>query len=220
MYNQINEEPHHDLLGALSMSLDILLNPNVAYLILVGAALLTMMAVLNPGTGVLEIVALFLWLISGYIIFNIPVNFWALGLLLLGLVLFLLSLRKTKNLVYLGLSIAAVIAGSIFLFDQPGWQPAVNPILAVVISVFVAGFTWIVAQKALEADRMMPAHDLEALVGAVGEAKTSIRDEGTVQVAGELWSATSEEAIPEGAHIKVIGREGFSLVVEIIDDQD
>ncbi len=202
------------------MSLDILLNPNVAYLILVGAALLTMMAVLNPGTGVLEVVALFLWLISGYIIFNIPVNFWALGLLLLGLVLFLLSLRKTKNLVYLGLSIAAVIAGSIFLFDQPGWQPAVNPILAVVISVFVAGFTWIVAQKALEADRMMPAHDLEALVGAVGEAKTSIRDEGTVQVAGELWSATSEEAIPEGAHIKVIGREGFSLVVEIIDDQD
>jgi membrane-bound serine protease (ClpP class) len=220
MYNQINEDPLRDLLGVLFMSLDILLNPNVAYLILVGAALLTMMAVLNPGTGVLEIVALFLWLISGYIIFNIPVNFWALGLLLLGLVLFLLSLRKTKNLVYLGLSIAAVIAGSIFLFDQPGWQPAVNPILAVVISVFVAGFTWIVAQKALEADRMMPAHDLEALVGAVGEAKTSIRDEGTVQVAGELWSATSEEAIPEGAHIKVIGREGFSLVVEIIDDQD
>jgi len=202
------------------MSFDILLNPNVAYLILVGAALLTMMAVLNPGTGVLEIVALFLWLISGYIIFNIPVNFWALGLLLLGLVLFLLSLRKTKNLVYLGLSIAAVIAGSIFLFDQPGWQPAVNPILAVVISVFVAGFTWIVAQKALEADSMMPAHDLEALVGAVGEAKTNIRDEGTVQVAGELWSATSEEAIPEGAHIKVVGRDGFSLVVEIIDDQD
>ena len=202
------------------MSFDILLNPNVAYLILVGAALLTMMAVLNPGTGVLEIVALFLWLISGYIIFNIPVNFWALGLLLLGLVLFLLSLRKTKNLVYLGLSIAAVIAGSIFLFDQPGWQPAVNPILAVVISVFVAGFTWIVAQKALEADSMMPAHDLEALVGAVGEAKTNIRDEGTVQVAGELWSATSEEAIPDGAHIKVVGRDGFSLVVEIIDDQD
>ena len=42
------------------MTLDFLLDPNVAYLILVGAASLTMMAVLNPGTGVLEIVALFL----------------------------------------------------------------------------------------------------------------------------------------------------------------
>lgn len=202
------------------MSIDFLLDPNVAYLVLVAAAMLTMMAVLNPGTGVLEIVALFLWLISGYIIFNMPVNFWALGLMLLGVVLFLLSLRKIRSLIYLGLSIAAVIVGSIFLFDQPGWQPAVNPILAVIVSVFVAGFTWIVAKKALEADSMRPAHDLEALVGAVGEAKTSVHDEGSVQVAGELWSAKSQQSIPEGTHIRVTGRDGFRLVVEKIDDED
>ena len=196
------------------MSVDFLLDPNIAYLILVGAALLTMMAVLNPGTGLLEIFALFMWLISGYIIFNMPINFWALGLMLLGVVLFLLSLRKFKNLVYLGLSIAAVIGGSIFLFDQPGWQPAVNPVLAVVVSIFVAGFVWIVAQKALEADRMRPAHDLEALIGAIGEAETAIGDEGSVQVAGELWSAKSDQAIPEGSKVRVVGREGFFLKVE------
>lgn len=196
------------------MSIDFLLDPNIAYLILVGAALLTMMAVINPGTGLLEIIALFLWLISGYIIFNLPVNFWALGLMFVGVVFFLLSLRKFQNLVYLGLSIAAVIAGSIFLFDQPGWQPAVNPILAVVVSVFVAGFVWIVAQKSLEADRMRPLHDLEALIGAVGEAETAISDEGSVQVAGELWSARSDQPISEGAQVRVVGREGFFLKVE------
>jgi membrane-bound serine protease (ClpP class) len=177
-----------------------------------------MMAVLNPGTGLLEIFALFLWLISGYIIFNMPINFWALGLMLLGVVLFLLSLRKFKNLVYLGLSIAAVIVGSIFIFDQPGWQPAVNPVLAVIVSVFVAGFVWIVAQKALEADRMRPAHDLEALIGAIGEAETAIGDEGSVQVAGELWSAKSDQAIPEGSKVRVVGREGFFLKVEQVSD--
>ena len=202
------------------MSVDFLLDPNVAYLVLVAAALLTMMAVLNPGTGVLEIVAIFLWLISCYIIFNWPIIFWALGLMLLVVLLFLLSLRKIRSLIYLGLSIAAVIIGSIFLFDQPGWQPAVNPILAVIVSVFVAGFTWIVANKALEAESMRPAHDLEALVGAVGEAKTSIHDEGSVQVAGELWSAKSQQSIPEGTHIRVTGRDGFRLVVEKIDDED
>ena len=179
------------------MTFDFLLDPNVAYLILVGAAMLTMMAVLNPGTGVLEIFALFLWLLSGYIIFNLPVNFWALGLMLLGLVLFLLSLRKTKNLVYLGLSIGAVIVGSIFLFDQPGWQPAVNPILAVIVSVFVAGFTWIVAQK----------------------AETGIGESGSVQVAGELWSARSEQTIPEGSQIRVVGRDGFYLLVEQVTEE-
>ena len=202
------------------MNVDFLLDPNVAYLILVGAAMLTMMAVVNPGTGVLEIVALFAWLISGYIIFNLPVNFWALGLMLLGVVLFLLSLRKIKSLLYLGLSIAAVIIGSIFLFDQPGWQPAVNPVLAVIVSVFVAGFTWIVAKKAIEADSMRPAHDLEALIGTVGEAKTSVQDEGSVQVGGELWSARSQQPIPEGTQIRVTGRDGFRLVVEKIADED
>lgn len=200
------------------MSVDFLLDPNVAYLILVGAALLTMMAVLNPGTGLLELFGLFMWLISAYIIFNMPINYWALGLMLLGVVLFLLSLRMFKNLVYLGLSIAAVIVGSIFLFDQPGWQPAVNPVLAVVVSIFVAGFVWVVAQKALEADSMRPAHDLEALIGAIGEAETAIGDEGSVQVAGELWSAKSDQAIPEGSQVRVVGREGFFLKVEQVTD--
>ncbi len=202
------------------MNVDFLLDPNVAYLILVGAALLTMMAVLNPGTGVLEIIALFLWLLSGYIIFNLPVNFWALGLMLLGVVLFLLSLRKIRSLVYLGLSIAAVIVGSIFLFDQPGWQPAVNPFLAVIVSIFVAGFVWVVAQKAIEAESMRPAHDLEALIGRVGEAKTAISDEGSVQVAGELWSAKSDKPIPDGTHVRVVGRDGFSLVVEQMNETE
>lgn len=217
MYNQFNALTVSDTQGEYSMNVDFLLDPNLAYLILVGAALLTMMAVLNPGTGVLEIIALFLWLLSGYIILNIPVNYWALGIMLLGVVLFLLSLRKIRNLIYLGLSIAAVIIGSIFLFDQPGWQPAVNPVLAVIVSIFVAGFTWVVAQKAIEADQMRPAHDLEALIGAIGEAKTAIANEGSVQVAGELWSASSEQTIPQGAHVKIVGREGFSLVVEEID---
>ena len=202
------------------MNVDFLFDPNIAYLILVGTVLLTMLAVLSPGTGVLEIVALFLWLLSGYIIFSIPINFWALGLLLLGVVLFLLSLRKLRNLVYLGLSIAAVIAGSIFLFDQPGWQPAVNPFLAVIVSIFVAGFVWVVAQRALEAERMIPAHDLQVLIGRVGEARTSINDEGSVQVAGELWSARSDQEIPEGAHVRVVGRDGFSLVVEQIQEKE
>ena len=61
---------------------DFLLDPNVAYLVLVLATLATMMAVLTPGTGVLEIFTLFMWILSAYIIFNVPINFWALGLLL------------------------------------------------------------------------------------------------------------------------------------------
>jgi membrane-bound serine protease (ClpP class) len=193
---------------------DILLNPNVAYLILVAASLVTILAVLNPGTGVLEIVDVFLLILVGYTIFNLPINYWALGLLVLGMVPFLIALRRSRKTIYLLLSIAALIVGSIFLFNTRGWQPAVNPFLAIIVSISVGGFVWIVAQKALEADRMRPSHDLEMLIGSIGEAKTEINDEGSVQVGGELWSAQSDQPIPLGAKVRVVSRDGFVLKVE------
>jgi membrane-bound ClpP family serine protease len=60
----------------------------------------------------------------------------------------------------------------------------------------------------------LPSHDLSALVGQIGEAKTHIHAEGSVQVDGELWSARSEKSIPNGSAVKVVAREGFVLVVE------
>lgn len=191
-----------------------LLNPNVAYLILIAAALVTVMAILNPGSGVLEILALFLLILSGYTVYRLPINLWALSLLAVGVVPFLVALRRSGKTIYLIISILALIIGSTFLYNTSGWQPAVNPILALVVSVLLAGFIWLVATKALEAERMRPVHDLDSLIGAIGEAKTEISDEGSVQVGSELWSAQSNEVIPAGARVRVIGRQGFFLIVE------
>jgi membrane-bound serine protease (ClpP class) len=195
---------------------EILLNPNVAYLMLVSGALLAILALLNPGTGLLELAGLFLLVLAGYAVYNLPVNYWALLLILFGVISFLIALRRSRRQIYLAASIAALVIGSIFLFDRQGWQPAVNPALALVVSAGVVGFLWLIAQKWLETERVQPAHDLEALIGAVGEAKSSIHQEGSVQVGGELWSAQSAQPIPEGARVRVIGREGFFLLVEQI----
>ncbi|MDP2778393.1 MAG: NfeD family protein, partial [Anaerolineales bacterium] len=64
-----------------------------------------------------------------------------------------------------------------------------------------------------------PSHDLQALVGLTGEARTKIRDEGSVYVAGEMWSAKSSDNKPisAGSPIRVVRREGFVLVVEKIN---
>jgi membrane-bound ClpP family serine protease len=51
----------------------------------------------------------------------------------------------------------------------------------------------------------------------VGEAKTNIHQEGSVQVDGELWTAHSEEMIPIGSRVRVVDRNGFMLVVEAAD---
>jgi membrane-bound serine protease (ClpP class) len=87
-------------------------------------------------------------------------------------------------------------------------------VVAVIASALVAGFLWIAVRKALEASSARPTHGLSGLIGQVGEARTRINDEGSVFVAGELWSARSEEPIPAGSSIRVLRREGFILVVE------
>jgi membrane-bound serine protease (ClpP class) len=51
-------------------------------------------------------------------------------------------------------------------------------------------------------------------VGQVGEARTKIEEEGSVLVAGELWSAKSEKPITAGSTIRVLRRDGFVLIVE------
>ncbi len=66
----------------------------------------------------------------------------------------------------------------------------------------------------MEATSARPTHDLAGLVGQIGEARTKINDEGSVLVAGELWSARSEKPIPAGSSIRVLRREGFILIVE------
>lgn len=195
--------------------MDFFLNPNVAYLFLLGGVLLAMLALASPGTGLLEIGAFFCLALAGYAVYNLSFNWWAIVLVALGAIPFLYAIQKPKRELFLGISILLVIAGSIFLFSRDGgFLPVVNPILAVVASSLAAAFMWFAVEKSIQASSRAPEHDLNALVGKVGEARTQVKDDGSVQVAGELWSARSDEPISAGTHIRVVRREGFVLVVE------
>lgn len=198
--------------------MDILLNPNVFYLLLVAGVLLAIMALFSPGTGVLELGAFFVLLLAGWGVYKLPVNLWALGLLLLGVFPFLLAVRRSRQRIYLIIALVAFVIGSAYLFrGEQRWLPGVHPLLALVVSLLSAGFLWIATVKVLEADRRRPSHDLTALVGALGEAKTDIYIDGSVQVARELWSARSAVPIPDGSRVRVVGREGLIVEVEAVD---
>lgn len=198
--------------------MDFLLDPNVAYLFLLAGVLLGFLAIIAPGTGMLEIGAFFCLALAGYAVYNLSFNVWALVVLVLSVVPFLYAIQKPKRELFLALSILGLVIGSVFLFATDGWQPAVNPFLALVSSVLYAGFLWIAIRKVLQASHAHPTHDLGTLVGQMGEAKTRVHASGSVQVAGELWSARSEKNIPEGSPIRVVAREGFVLIVEKITE--
>ncbi|MBL8061552.1 MAG: hypothetical protein JNK32_00915 [Anaerolineales bacterium] len=195
--------------------MDFLLDPNVAYLVLLSGILLGFLAIVTPGTGLLEVGAFFCLVLAGYAVYNLSINWWALLFLLLSIFPFIYAVRKPNREIYLGVSILLMVVGSVFLFAVNGWKPDVNPLVAIIASGSSAAFLWIAVRKSVQAASVPPTHDLEALVGQVGEARTEIHDGGSVYVGGELWSARSGSLIPAGSHVRVVRREGFVLVVEI-----
>jgi membrane-bound serine protease (ClpP class) len=194
--------------------MDFLLDPNIAYLILLGAVLLAMLALASPGTGLLEIGAFFCIALAGYAIYNLSFNWWALVLLILSVVPFVYAIQKPKRELFLALALLLVAVGSIFVFPRTPGRATVNPVVAVVGSALVAGFSWIAVRKSVEARSLRPSHDLTGLIGQIGEARTRVSDEGSVQIGGELWSARSEKPISAGSMVRVVRREGFILIVE------
>ncbi|HSL28391.1 MAG TPA: NfeD family protein [Anaerolineales bacterium] len=194
--------------------MDFLIDPNIAYLFLIGGVMLAMLALVTPGTGFFEIGAFFAISLAGYAIYNLSFNWWALVILGLSIVPFVYAIRGPKREVFLGLAMVLLVLGSVFLFPRTEEQRLVNPLVAIVGSALVTGFLWIAVRKSLEAAHTRPSHSLDGLVGQIGEAKTRIDEEGSVQVNGELWSARSDKSIPAGSMIRVVRRDGFVLVVE------
>ena len=194
--------------------MNFLFDPNVAYLLLVGGFVLAILALFAPGTGLLELGALFVLVLAGFSIANQQVNLWALIILVIGVIPFILALRQSRRLIYLAVSLAALFVGSLFLVTTPSGAPAVNPIIAVVTTVFVGGFLWLIAGRMLDA-LALPVKKIDRVVGQTGEARTDILREGTVYVGGEDWTAHSRSFIPAGSLVVVKSQDGLTVEVEM-----
>jgi len=197
--------------------MNFLLEPNVAYLILLGGVMLGFLALVTPGTGLFEVGAFFCIALAAYAVYNLSFNWWALVLLALSIVPFVYAIQKPKRELFLGLSILLLVIGSVFVFPSREGLFAVNPVVALLASALVISFLWIAVRKSIEAAGISPSHNLEELLGQLGEARTDVHEDGSVQVAGELWSARSVSRIPKGSPVRIVRREGFVVVVEQVN---
>jgi membrane-bound ClpP family serine protease len=119
--------------------------------------------------------------------------------------------RAKGHWAFLIISIAAIMAGSVFLFSgETWWKPSVNPILAAVVSISSGAFFYFAARKVMEARATVPTHDLNSIIGEVGEAKTAIQAEGSVQVAGSLERRTVTAYPPVHWCVWLTGKVSFS----------
>jgi membrane-bound serine protease (ClpP class) len=188
--------------------------PNVVYLLLMAGLWLAAMAIASPGTGLLEVGAFAVLILAGLGTLRVPLDLWALGIVALGVVLFIGALRWKRTALWLVLSALLLSVGSAFLLGMEAGQTAVHPLLATAVSILTVGFFWIAVRRGVLAQRAKPAHNPDNLLGQKGDVRTPLDPVGSVYAGGELWSARSRTTLPVGTVVRVRGREGLVLLVD------
>jgi membrane-bound serine protease (ClpP class) len=209
--------------------LGFLVNPDIAYIMLVIGIFGIIFEISSPGAiapGVAGAIALILAFTS---FGSLPTNAGGIVFILLAVVLFIVDIKAPTHGILTAGGIVSFVLGSFLLF--PPWRGAasplpaapglptlpvvrVSPVTIAVMTVLVAGFFVFVIGKGISAHTRRVSFGLEALAGTVGFAVTDIAPDGLVQMGGEQWSAHSDEgSIASGEKVQVTGREGLRLIV-------
>ena len=178
-------------------------DPNLAYVLLVVGLILSLLAFLTPGTGVVEIGSLFAIVIAGYGIVSTPTNYWAVIFLILIFPLLFLY-RKRKADYWLIALIISLNIGAFAIFRGESQLFSISPLLAIAVVIADSLVLWFVVKKIFEAIDTAPVFVPQSIIGSKGEARTQIAGEGTVYVNGEEWTARSKDLIPKNTKIVVI----------------
>ncbi len=191
------------------------LDPNLVYVILIIGLWLSVTAVHTPGTGVIELLAGAAMIGALWALTTLPTNWWALALIVIGTLGFIIMPFLDRRLVLLavgGLALQAV--GSVLLFNGIGVS-----LLLITVMIGVSLLYYRFALLRVLAYHRNSASALiqdEPLIGTFGYVKQTLDPVGTVYVRGEMWTARSDDKIESGTPITVVDQDGLTLFVEAV----
>jgi membrane-bound serine protease (ClpP class) len=194
-----------------------LANPNIAYILLMIGLAGLYFELSNPGVIFPGVVGGISLILAFYSLQTLSANYAGVLLILLGGILFILELKVTSYGLLSIAGIAALILGSLMLFQSPvpylrlSWT-VILPSVTIVSLFFITLIGLVV-----KAQRRKTATGWEGLVGMVGVARSEIGEDGKVFVHGEYWDARSDIPISKRSKVRVKSIEGMLLEVEKID---
>jgi len=191
-----------------------LMDPNIAFLLLVLGGLALMAEFNHPGAVVPGVTGLISILLALFALNLLPTRFAALALLLAAFALFALEAKyATHGILGIG-GIICMVFGALFLVDGPIPEMRVNLVTALAVSIPIGAIAVFLTTIVLRARRARVTTGQEGMIGEIGVARTALGPDGKVFVHGELWNASSRAAIAEGARVRVASVNGLHLVVE------
>ena len=189
-------------------------NPNIAYIFMMIGLAGLYFELSHPGAVLPGVVGAVSLVLAFFALQTLPVNYAGILLIFLAILFFIMEL---KIMSYGLLSIAGIISlllGSMMLFEshEPGMGLSWSILLptVIIVSVFFVVISGIVFKSQLTKAET----GAEGLIGETGVVKNAIMPEGKIFIHGELWNATSKEAISKGEKVRVIRVVNLVLEVE------
>ena len=196
--------------------LDIISNPNVAYILLMLGIYGILFELYNPGSILPGVVGGICLILGLYALQTLPVNYAGFALIIFAIILFLLEIKiPSYGLLTIG-GVISLVMGSVMLFESPlpflrlSWQVITFVVvLSVLFFVFAIGM-------AIRTHRKKPTTGDVGLIGEIGEVFKPLNPEGMVKVHGEYWKAVSKVPCKKGQKVRVVAidRNNFILKVE------
>lgn len=202
-------------MGLRHRILNLISDPNVAYILMLLGFYGLFFELTNPGSLFPGVIGGICLLLAFYAFQTLPVNYAGLLLIILAIILFILEVKIISHGVLTIGGIVAMTIGSLMLFESPA--PFMKLSLAVILPAVVMTtlFFTILIGLAYKAYKRKPITGAEGLLGSYGIADTDItREGGRVTIHGEIWSSYSEDAIDKGKRIIVEEVSGLKLKVK------
>jgi membrane-bound serine protease (ClpP class) len=196
--------------------LDVLADPNIAYLLMMLGFYGLLFELYNPGAILPGIVGVISLVLAFYSLHTLPINYAGLALIVFSVILFLLDLKLASHGLLTTGGIASLVLGSLMLvrtessFDvlSISWK------VILVVVLFTAGFFIFAIGMGVRAQRRKPTTGIEGIIGEGGIAVTDLEPAGRILIHGELWAATSLDGpLPKGTKVRAAGIEHFVITV-------
>ena len=200
-------------MNAIERLLQIISDPNIAYILFTLATIGLITEISNPGMifpGVVGGISLFLAFYSLGVLEAYP---GGIALILLGIGLLVAELFITSFGLLTAGGIASLVIGSLILFSgSPGIE--ISRGLIAGVTAGIAAFFIFVIGAIIRGQRRAKATGAEGMVGKLAIAKTPLTPEGKVLAEGELWTARTEgDRIARGEEVIISKVEGLKLRV-------
>ncbi len=193
--------------------LNVLADPNVAYILMTAGLLGLYVEFTHPGTVLPGIAGTICLLLALTALQVLSVNYGGLALLIVGVALLVAeAFLPTFGVLGIG-GLVAFVLGSLFLFDaeRTGLEVARGLVAGAAGALALVGL--VVGTLVWRSQRRRPTGGREGMLGTVGVARQRLDPQGTVLVRGEYWTATSDETVQPGESVEITGIEGLRLRV-------